>query len=165
MKNKVYLLVVIASFFFVSCEQREKRIIDENTILDERVWEQDNILEFELNIENDSLIYDLALNIRNGLDYPFRNIFFLYSIEDEKGNLIYASQEELMLFNKLGKPLGSTDSFLGVSYGDLYYSANSFAKYKFPNQGRYKVKISQNMRNKPVLEGVMSVGLKVRVIE
>jgi len=158
MKNRFYILLLVVALF--SCE-KENRIIDANTVLVEQVWSQDNVLEYKLSIDNDSIEYDLALNIRNGLDYPFRNIFFLYSIEDEKGNLIFADQSELQLFDKLGKPLGSNERFLGISFGDLYYSSNSFKKYKFPKVGDYKIKIVQNLRNQPILDGVMAVGVKV----
>ena len=159
-KNRFQILLALTSMFLFSCKE-ENRIIDVNTVLTEQVWNQDNVLGFDVLISEDSLEYDLALNIRNGLDYPYRNIFFLYSIEDEKGNLIFADQKELMLFDKLGKPLGSEKSFLGISFGNLYYSSNSFAKYKFAKAGMYKIKIVQNMRNQPALYGVMSAGVRV----
>lgn len=161
MKSRSYLVIVLLLSFLLSCQQDKNRIIDENTVLDDREWQQDEMLEFEVTIADDSLTYDLALNIRNGIDYPYRNIFFLYSIEDENGHLVFADQHEFMLFDKLGKPLGSSESFLGISYGDLYYSSNSFKTFKFPKPGKYKIKVVQNMRNKPVLEGVMAVGIKV----
>jgi len=160
MRNRFYLLLAFTSILLVSCKE-ENRVLDVNTILTEQVWSQDNVLTFDVVIPNDSVAYELALNIRNGLSYPFRNIFFLYSIEDEKGNLIFAGQKEVMLFDKLGKPLGSQDSFLGISFGDLYYSSNTFKNYTFPKTGAYKIKIVQNMRNQPNLEGVMAVGIKV----
>ena len=161
MKNRVCLVAMFLSTLFFSCQQDKNRILDENIVLDNQVWREDQMLEFEVSVDNDSLTYDLALNIRNGLDYMYRNVFFLYSIEDENGHLMFAGQKEFMLFDKLGKPLGSNDSFLGISYGDLYYSSSSFKTYKFPKPGKYKIKVVQNMRNKPVLEGVMAVGVKV----
>jgi gliding motility-associated lipoprotein GldH len=158
MKNKLFTILLLFCLF--SCDD-QNRVIDTNTILEEQVWNQDEVLDFDVVITNDSITYDLALNIRNGLNYPFRNIFFLYSIEDENGNLIFADQSELMLFDKLGKPLGSAESFLGLSFGDLYYSSNVFKEYKFPKAGDYKIKVVQNMRNEPTLDGVMAVGIKV----
>ncbi len=160
MKNSIYLLLVLALSF--SCKKDNgNRVIDANTVLKEMKWHQNNVLDFEVIIANDSLTYDLSLNIRNGLDYPFRNIYFLYSIEDEKGSLVFADQQELFLFDKQGRPFGDADSFVGVSYGDIYYSSTKFAKYKFAKKGTYHIKIVQNMRNTPVLDGVMSVGIKV----
>ena len=144
MKNSLYILL-LSSFLF-SCTE-ENRVIDTNIVLDEQVWNQDNVLDFDLEIVNDSCEYEFSLNLRNGLDYPFRNIF--------------AEQAELQLFDKLGRPFGSAETFLGISYGDLYYSSNSFTKYRFPKPGNYKIKVVQNLRNQPILDGVMAVGIKV----
>lgn len=155
-----FILFLLVGIVLTSCKE-ENRILDKNVILEDREWGQNNVLSYDVLIEDSSLTYDLSLNIRNSLDYPYSNMFFLYSISDENENLILANQKELVLFDKMGKPLGSGESFLGIHYGDLYYSSNSFEKFKFPHQGSYTIKVVQNMRNEPILDGVMAVGIKV----
>ena len=76
-RNHKFILFLLVGIVLTSCKE-ENRIIDKNVILEDREWGQNNVLSYDVLIEDSSLTYDLSLNIRNSLDYPYSNMFFLY---------------------------------------------------------------------------------------
>ncbi|MBX2840735.1 MAG: gliding motility lipoprotein GldH [Flammeovirgaceae bacterium] len=153
--TKVYTLFLIFSLFLLSgCSTQ---IVYENYIdLDDNFWAQDNQLKFDFEIQDPSAAYDLSIYIRNGLSYPFYNLYVKYELVDEKGNAILPSdmKETSLMDPTTGRPLGS-----GV--GDFYNNEmNIFLDYKFKAPGKYSLKIDQYMRLDS-LPDITAIGIKV----
>ena len=160
MRNRTMLFLMISLLMAVGCQQTD-RLLDQNEVFDNQIWEQDRLVTFEVEIADTVNSFDFNLNLRNSMNYPFRNLYFLYSIKDQNGNLVLSNQEQLMLFSKSGKPLGASSGILGIDFGDEYYSSNKFLTHQFKKAGKYTVSVSQNMRGQQELNGVMLVGVKI----
>ena len=161
MRNKALLIFLnISLLAIISCQQTD-RLIDENVVFENQVWEQDKKVSFDFEIKDSDQEYNFNLNLRNSIEYPYRNLYFLYSIKDSIGNLVTSNQQQLLLFSKSGKPLGTPSGILGIQIGDDYYSSNQFLQYGFDKPGKYTIDVSQNMRGEEALSGVMLVGVKV----
>lgn len=158
MKRSLYFIFLVLGIF--SCKD-ENRIIDQNEVIQNRVWDRDSVYEFSFNVQDTSKEYSIYLNTRNSLEYPYQNLFVLYTIEDDEGSLLSSFQKDVTLFDNFGKPLGDGNKVLGISFGDDYYSYHELTSYKFLKEGTYKVSVSQQMRDKKFLPGVLAVGIAV----
>ena len=118
-------------------------------------WNYEKNLQFEFQIEDTSETYNLIYLIRNGLDYPYYNLYLRYTLKDSVGNNIDQRLQELILMDKkTGKPLGR-------GFGDKYdHQFVSLRNYKFENLGKYYLYIDHYMRKENLPE-IYSVGLKV----
>ena len=155
---------IVSSAFLIlilfSCNDKN-RIIDENTIIESRVWNRTKVYDFTFNVSDTTTEHNIYFNIRKSMEYPYQNLFILYAIEDESGNLLNSFQKDILLFDNAGKPFGNNNSLLGITFGDEYYSYHLLTQYQFPKVGKYKISFCQQMRDKEQLEGVLSVGAAV----
>ncbi len=166
MKNKIgYILILIAiGFGFTSCDKLTassefERLFEYNYQFKNRVWNMDTIPTYQFEIENPSIPTNVLLNVRNGLDYPFYNIFVKYSLEDSTGKILDSKQLEFDLLDpKSGKPLGKGATDL---YFHQFVCLNNF---KFPYKGNFKFKITQYMREQE-LKGIHSVGVRIESLK
>lgn len=158
MKRITFFLLLSLCIF--SCKD-ENRIIDQNEMIQDRIWDRDSVYQYSFDITDTSVNYNIYLNVRNSLEYPYQNLFVLYTIEDESGNLLNSYQKDISLFDNFGKPVGDGKAILGISFGDDYYSYHKLTDYKFQQAGKYRVSVSQQMRDKKELEGVLAVGVAV----
>ena len=159
MMGKIILFLILTLHLF-SCE-KENRILDKNEIIQSRQWSRDSVYSFTCDILDTSVSYDLFFNIRNSVEYPYQNIFVLYTIEDANDNLLNSYQKDITIFDNFGKPLGNNNSLLGVNFGKEYYSYHKLNSYKFPEIGQFKISVSHQMRDKRELKGVLSVGMEI----
>ena len=143
-----------------SCNDN-KRVIDENKIIESRTWDRTKVYDFTFNVNDTTTEHNIYFNIRKSMEYPYQNLFILYSIEDESGNLLNSFQKDIPLFDNAGKPFGNNKSLLGINFGDEYYSYHLLTQYQFPKLGNYKISFCQQMRDKEKLEGVLSVGAAI----
>lgn len=161
MKNKSGFIFILIAFViaFSSCDKfaqsKTERLFEYNYQFTNRIWNMDTIPSYQFEIENPNVACNLLLNLRNGLDYSFYNIFVKYSLEDSTGKVLKSRQLELNLLDpKTGRPLGK-----GVT--DLYFHQFEFlSNYKFPYKGKYKIKVTQYMREQE-LKGIHSVGVRI----
>ncbi|MBK6976072.1 MAG: gliding motility lipoprotein GldH [Cytophagaceae bacterium] len=117
-------------------------------------WLLANQQVFEFDIKDVSKTYGFHYLIRNSVSYPYFNIYINQQLESSDSTILVKTMDELVLFDqKSGKPKGD-------GLGDIFdnkFKAPTLQKFRFPKPGKYKWKISHNMRPDP-LPGVMSVG-------
>ncbi|BDD03179.1 gliding motility lipoprotein GldH [Aureibacter tunicatorum] len=136
-----------------SCDK--SKIFDTNYEFPYEKWNVSNTPEFNFDIKNPEEKYNLSINVRNGIDYPYQNLYVNYQLQDSEGKVLKDTLENILLFDsKTGKPEG-------LGYGDVYDLEKPILnEYKFNNAGSFKVVLKQMMRVDD-LEGITSVGLKV----
>ena len=146
-------LFVLSAMIFVACNQN--RIYDKNIQIDKDTWALTDTLKYNFNIKDTLQAYDIRVNVRNNIDYPFQNLHIKYNLEDSSKHPITSGSVDLKLFEaKTGKPLGE-----GV--GGIYDVTKDFLNnYKFNNSGEYTLEIVHNMRDHSLL-GIRSVGIQV----
>jgi gliding motility-associated lipoprotein GldH len=149
----------ISGFFafiilLMACES--DRLYEKNYEFSNRIWHIDSIPEFQFEISSDTQEYNILLNIRNTLSYPYQNIYIQYYLEDTLGQDLESDLINHQLFNaKTGDPLGDG----GV--GDIYdHRFRLLENYRFPGEGTYRIKLQQYMRRDSLPE-IIAVGIRV----
>jgi len=105
-----------------------------------RYWTINESAEFTFNIKDTSARYNFYYDIRNTNQYPYRNIYLQYYLQDSSA--------------VTGVPLGD-------GLGDIFDLQKEFASgIAFDRPGAYKLRIDQFMR-KDTLRNVVSIGLRV----
>lgn len=148
------LVALVASVILFSCD--DERLYEKNVSFNNRIWRQADKAEFEFKIDDNTAPYNLYLNVRNSVDYPYSRIFINYKLQDSLGLVLEKQLLNSTLFDvKTGAPYGTS------GLGDIYDHQILVKKnHVFPNKGDYKISFEQFMR-KDTLDGVLAVGLRV----
>ena len=149
--------IFLIAFTISSCDTNR---VYENTIdFNNAFWLADSIKSFEFNITEPRSEYNILFYIRNGVEYPHRNVYVFYTISDSSNNVLDEELRDFQLFHpKSGYPFGNGSGSLREHNFDLLMG------YKFPYQGQYKISFEQFMRYDS-LPQVYSVGVQVKVSE
>ncbi|MEO8884459.1 MAG: gliding motility lipoprotein GldH [Mucilaginibacter sp.] len=128
-------------------------VLDQNTLIVNNNWSYANKIANAVTITDETVPYNLYLNLRVTADYKYSNLFVLIrQINPDKK--VATVRYEFKLANADGEWLGSGS-------GNIYSYQVPFVKnYKFPAKGMYRFEIEQNMRDNPLRE-VSDVGLRV----
>ena len=101
--RKCYFLLLIIGLF--ACDSA--RIYEEFNEV-EQFWRTDQTLSYAFEIEDPQASYSVIAEIKNDLNYPYRNFYFNYRLQTGTDSLLKESLEQIQLFEpKTGKPYGS----------------------------------------------------------
>jgi gliding motility-associated lipoprotein GldH len=156
MKNIFLGTLIVVSFVLVlvfpSCDS--PAIFKQNLKIENNIWVRDQIADFDVEIKDTTMRYDVNVEVRHASHYPFANLLI-------ELNIIYPSGEErvkahdLLLRNSDGK-------FKGNGLGDIWdISIPIYKNHAFNTAGKYKFSIRNIM---PVHEtpGLMEIGLNIK---
>lgn len=140
--------------FLMACET--DRLYEKNLEFSGRIWHIDSIPEFQFTIPNDTQQYNVMLNVRNTLSYPYQNLYIQYYLEDTVDQRFQSGLTNHQLFDpKTGEPFGDG----GV--GDIFdHSFILLENYRFPEEGTYRIRLQQYMRRDSLPE-IIAVGIRV----
>jgi gliding motility-associated lipoprotein GldH len=141
-------------FLLASCDSN--RVYEDNVEFKDRTWKISEPAQLEFDISDTTKRYNLYMDVRNSLDYPYSRLFVNYNLIDPTGAEVSKKMITEYLFDqKSGKPNGNS------GLGDVYDHQFLFLeKHSFSKLGKYKVKFEQFMRQ-DTLHGVLAVGLRV----
>ena len=155
MKKNIYLIILFFTILLsYSCS---KNTIYENTIsIDSISWNSQNIMKFEVEVNDENSFYDIIIETEHTENYRFSNLWlFIDIISPDKNSL--KDTFDIILSNYKGENLGSniwgTESF---NKKTLYKS-----NIKFSKKGKYVFLFQQGMREKK-LNNIKSIGLKIK---
>jgi len=155
---RVYFSIATILILFVGCDS--KRVFEDNIEFRERNWKITEPVQFEFQIADSTKKYNLLMNIRNSLDYPYARIFVNYDLQKQDSTSLSKKMIAEYLFDqKTGKPFGTS----GI--GDIYDHQFPILKnYSFEKAGTYKMKLNQFMRM-DTIPGILAVGIRVEKVE
>jgi gliding motility-associated lipoprotein GldH len=136
-----------------SCNKRV--VVEDYRRINNSEWNQDSILNFEINIPDPAKVYDLSFTVRNEGRYGFSNLWVFVTITPPSGKAL-TDTVELTLAKSSGHWLGS-------GLGDLYdrkypYKQTIF----FPATGKYSISVRQGMRTQTgILTGIHDFGISL----
>jgi gliding motility-associated lipoprotein GldH len=158
---KTFCLFLVASAVLFSCGD-PNRVFELNQEIDGG-WKRSESIDFEFEIENTKQAYNLIYNVRNSLDYKYRNLYLKYVLEDSVGNKLTGGLQQVYLFHpKTGVPTGKESGQTGKSLGDIYdHQFPCMKKVTFQEAGKYRFRVFHYMRGKDVLENILAIGLRV----
>lgn len=144
----ISLLMVLA---LVSCDSN--RVFEEHIPLKDGTWNVKNKLQFDAGITDLLSRYNVYLNVRNGQEYPYSNLF-LFMFTTSPDGTIARDTVELTLADYDGRWLGS-----GMS--SVKFSRFLFKKgVQFQQAGTYRFTLEQAMRVDE-LKGIHDIGIRV----
>ncbi len=147
--NRFIWLILIASIY--SCDQN--RVFEENIALPDHRWNRTNVLVFNVEISDTVNPHNIYVNVRNGGQYQYSNLFLFVRTVSPTGHWI-RDTVECTLANEKGRWLGSG---LGdIATLKIPYKMN----VRFPYQGLYTFEIEQAMRTEE-LKHMFDIGLRV----
>lgn len=151
---RTVFLIFISALVFIACD--DKRVFEKNLDFENQAWMMAHKPEFEFQVDDTTVNYNLYFNLRNSVSYPYSRIFFTYYLQDSLGLVVDKKLMDFTVFDpKTGKPEGTS------GLGDIYdHRIPILMHHHFPYSGTHKVKFEQFMR-KDTLAGVMAVGLRV----
>ncbi len=163
MNKLLFGFSLLALFAINACKDNSTRVFEKNIEIEDGNWNREEVKEFEIEIPDSSLQYNLLYNIRNTSRYPYYNLYLSMELADSSGNRLNLQEHELYLFDpSTGKPAGQKSFFGKGSLGDIYdQTYPAYVRVRFPYTGKYTVKIKQFMRNESFIPHVLSVGLRV----
>ncbi len=146
-----FLLALLFAIVFTSCDSTV--IFEENVSMDKAVWSAAYPAHFEFEMKDTTTLHNFYVNLRNGENYGYSNIFFFVELEFPNGK---KSVDTVECF--LADPTGK---WLGTGAGDIFDNRFLYQHGKqFPIAGRYKVDIYQGMRVEN-LPGIYDVGFRL----
>ncbi len=152
---KAFSALSLLVFLFTSCDKN--RVFEENKEIPKGLWDQNNKVVFNVDVQDTISWHNIYLNVRNAGSYPFSNLFVFITTQSPKGHTV-RDTVECTLSDEKGK-------WLGDGIGDLWDNQLLFKRMvRFPMKGIYKVQMEQAMRVNP-LPFIMDVGLRVEKLE
>lgn len=151
-------LVFMAAIILLSgCDRRS--VYEGKKDFKSGYWVFNDPLRFDFEILDNSVAYNMEVNVRSTAKYSFQNIYLQYYLEDTTGSLLSKELKNLQLFNSVtGVPLGN-----GIG-GVFDLSKPILEDYKFEHAGKYSLQIEQFMRQDSLPE-ILSVGVRVEKTE
>jgi len=146
----------LAIFFLVSsllsCDT--KRVYEKNTEIKNGLWNYLEKFKFDDIIINDTIsTYNVYINLRNSVDYRYRNLYLFIDIK-LPNNKITRDTVECTIADETGK-------WLGKGIGKIKDCQISFLRnIRFPFSGCYTFIFEQGMRD-DMLEGITDIGLRI----
>ncbi len=150
---KVVYPFLLTLLILASCD--ESRVYETNIDINNKIWLADSIIRHDFEIKDIKETYNLYVNIRNTVGYPYENIYLTYYLKDTANNELRKDLINFNLFDpKTGKPYGD-------GLGDLFDHQFMVLKdLSFDRPGPYVFELQQYMRMDSLPE-IMSVGLRV----
>ena len=135
----------------ISCDR--KKVFEAYHKIDEKGWNKDSVVVFNVHLTHTVRKNNLYVNIRNKGNYPYSNIYLFLSIGAPDGSLL-TDTVEFTLADPSGKWRGS--GIGGLHDNQIPYKSSVY----FPHPGDYKFMIKHGMRDN-VLQGIRDVGFRV----
>jgi gliding motility-associated lipoprotein GldH len=149
------LLPAAFCFLLTLAACNTSRVYEENSDFPDRVWTVENRPSFEFTIPDSTKTYNLLINVRNDLEYPYRNLYVQYTLKDSLQNTLERKLKNLMLFHpKTGKPYG--DGLGDIFSHQLLLEEN----ISFETKGPYTIQLEQFMRTDS-LTNILSSGIRI----
>lgn len=152
MRSYIFSITLIAIVvLFTACDT--KVVFEESRPIANHTWRADQPARVEFEIKDTTEFHNFYLTLRNGENYPYSNLFVFVEMEFPNGKKS-TDTVECILADPTGK-------WYGDGSGSIYDNRILYKRDKrFPLTGRYRVAISQGMRQEE-LSGVYDVGFRL----
>jgi len=144
-------LAMMFSILFISCDHN--RFFEESVKIDNGIWKSDNIVAFSVVITDTITVYDMYLDVRNDINYPYSNLYLFLKTEFPNGQ-VAQDTIECILASYDGKWLGS-------GMGSVRFNRFLFQEgISFRTAGSYRFELEQAMRVVE-LKGIRDIGIRI----
>lgn len=152
MIQRLQIRVGVSLWLLYACQPSS--IYKDKVKFTDQVWQLALTPTFRFQVEDTTQPYHIFFYIKNSLEYPYRNLYITYYLEDAAGSSLCTELKNFELFDaKTGKPLGQG---WGQTQSQEFLLLEN---YRFP-RGEYTLKVEHFMRTDN-LPGVRAIGIKV----
>ena len=149
--NNISLFLISFALLLISCDG--SRIYEVNKEIKNTSWDKALVQEFEFEINDTEIYYNVLINIRNKNDYPYSNLYLFIEMSSPEEKF-FTDTLEFQLADQKGKWIGS-----GI--GNIWQNqVKLLSDVKMLEEGNYKINISQGMRDENLI-GISDVGVRV----
>jgi len=141
----------IVALFFFSCGGNQP-VYNQYQAIDNSTWEKNKEYYFTFQIDDNSVPYNVTLEVRNNNLYPYQNLWLFLNEERPVGPMAKDTLE-CMLADEFGKWLGN-----GISLFQTSFPVKT--NHIFTDKGRYTFSFRQSMRT-DTLKGIQEIGLRI----
>jgi len=146
--KNIISVFIIASCLLFSCGK--DTVYNEYQSVNNKIWNKQDVYFFKFDIKDNSVAYNVSLQLRNNDLYPYQNLWILNE-EEQPSGVSVSDTIEYMLADEFGKWTGS-----GIT---LFQSQIILRNnYHFPDTGKYTIGIRHGMRDND-LKGIENIGL------
>ena len=155
---RINFITLLLFVLLISCDS--KRVFEDNVEFNDRNWKIAQTARFKFQIADTAKKYNLLLNVRNSLDYPYARLFVNYELLAPDSALLSKKMISEFLFDqKTGKPFGTS----GI--GDVYdHQFPLLGNLSFKKSGEYEMTLQQFMRM-DTIPGILAVGIRVETVK
>lgn len=146
-----FIFILIVFFLIVSCDS--SRIYEKNYEIPGNIWDNSEILSYDVDIRDTKKVYNLYINIRNNGMYNYSNLYLFIKTKFPDKTYFYDTVD-CILADERGKWLGKGSG--NVIFNQIPYKMN----FRFPQKGLYSFNIEQGMRIDN-LPDILDVGLRI----
>ena len=147
-KNCAFLLAVC---FLLSCDK--EIVYSDFRPVPDKVWDKQSDFDFHFEMKDVSIPYDITLQLRNSVFYPYQNLWILFD-ELHQSEIVFKDTIEYRLADDFGKWTGN-----GITLFQNQFPIRT--NYHFPDTGKYTICIRHAMRDER-LKGIENIGLQIR---
>ncbi|MBW6459623.1 MAG: gliding motility lipoprotein GldH [Bacteroidales bacterium] len=151
--RKKYVLFISFSLLIFLTGCGPKALFDDTKSIPDGVWMDEQLLRFEVPVNDTLNLHMFYLNIRHTTNYRYANLFLFISTTFPDGETA-RDTVECILADRSGKWLGKGISNMRDNQVLLRRGL------RFPQKGKYVFELEQAMRE-PELEEVMDVGFRI----
>jgi gliding motility-associated lipoprotein GldH len=144
-------LFALTAVLFSSCDP--DRVFEKNIRIPDGIWDRNNLVHFEVVVEDTITPHNLYINVRNAGMYPVSNLYLFVTTTAPSGHMI-KDTVQIILADERGK-------WLGKGLGDIWdYQQLYKENVRFAQKGEYIFEYEQAMRLEK-LPFILDVGLRV----
>jgi gliding motility-associated lipoprotein GldH len=148
-------LALFSVVLLAACDK--SRVFEKNIKIPNYEWDANNVLRFEVPINDTVADYNMYFNIRQSSGYSFSNLYLFFTVHSPAGTA-ERDTVEIKLADETGK-------WLGDGLGDIWDNKVLFRKnFRFPVSGNYIFEMEQAMRVNP-LSYIMDAGIRIEYAE
>lgn len=154
---RIILCAAVITMLIAGCDSN--RVFEKNVEFKDRTWKIATPANFEFQITDAAKKYNLLMDVRNSIEYPYARLFVNYELSGDSTSLFKELISVYLFDQKTGKPFGTS----GI--GDIYDHQFPILKnYTFRKAGTYQMSFQQFMRQ-DTIPGILAIGLRVEVAE
>lgn len=150
--KKILFGFILISFIFASCNPNV--VYDENKKINEKGWNMNDRVEFDVDVKDTLRLYDFAINLRNTVEYPNCNIFLFIKTTYPDGSITKCDTVECYLAYLDGTWTGKGSG--RIKDNRFWFTQNVV----FPQKGKYRFEIQQATRDTNLV-GISDIGLHI----
>ncbi|MDD4149804.1 MAG: gliding motility lipoprotein GldH [Bacteroidales bacterium] len=156
MTKKINLFFTLSLVLVIMACDRN-RVYEDYTKIENSIWNQENIVKFEFEIDDTNSMNNVLINLRHASIYPYNNLWLFVKSSAPNGT-INIDTVECILVNKENR-------WLGDGMGDIWDIQIPWKNnIRFSRQGVYRIEFEQAMRVEN-LPGIMDIGLRIEKID